>query len=56
MGANCSCEGGALLLAPGLLPGGMGVAGEAAEVEAAVAAGEEGPPGAVGEVLSEVPG
>ena len=56
MGTNCSCEGGALLLAPELLTAGMVVAGEAGRVEVAVAAGEEGGPGAVGSMLSEVAG
>ena len=56
MGANCSSAGGALLLAPGLLAAGTGVAGEVVGVEVAVAAGEAGASGAVGEVLSEVPG
>ena len=56
MGINCSSEGGALLLAPGLPPAGTGVAGEAVGVEVAVAAGAEGGPGAVGNMLSEVPG
>lgn len=57
MGANCSCEGEALLFAFGLLIAPVGPEGALTEGKAANgAAGDEGEAGALVDVLSEVPG